>query len=738
MLHAVLHKNNDLLSLGGWTECLSQFDNDTANLQPTATVYSGSHEEEALSFPEAFDPKTDTGCFEVLPVSILLKKGIVARGSQLSVAEVHGTLDLFIAMQAMFLRCQQQPFHACTFMLDRSLADDHPVLKLCTQSMCRVLISTNRYIFDSSVRDGEEEYSSGLLEWYRFLDDLPQTNEIVSAINDLISAGTSGSVTQVMLDHLAYHRDCLRILFPLHTFGEEDAAKGLATVTNSLKKLDRADDEHFDSSKPPQNIARVFYGPGMMMTKPVELIPMRDAFTVIAQLYVDLGEVCQWRHLSNIYEVMEAVKQFGSRKPCLLARALAQLYTLDERQTVVCSERPMTQWIIDALDKVHGAPVYSAVFHNKQPILGEVVDFRASLLGPRGEKMKAIIEQETVRQMHSWAQDASTCVMLWLRAHLRTRGRLHRGMMNLIHQIGALQRQSQDLDTQTFTRPGPLPSTASSSVREAVMHSAVLTAFSNHLMCETMLEMFGQVIALDLLSKPEMPTVMFYHGTVANFRYENLASLFPTSSMMVDRSQAVSRKGPPLFGPAIYTRVPRSSTSIVGSTAELLRQAAHGSLLLLSVVQGRIPDLEPSNWLQSLDTIIEGRFFCMLHSRGPTAIPYRDIKRQIDTMGANPIQACTQAAELFQIILGTIKALRANKGRELEEDYANSPSAEKLVNAIERSAKESSLVAAMLKRDFDKGKVAGKTPKEMLSAYRFEITHTLHPNVTSFKFSLVQ
>lgn len=150
-----------LFSLDGWTDTKALLESEAKKLKPwTFALHSEANEDNVLSAAEAFDPKTDIGCVESVPLKELLAKKTIVPAASLSETEIVDLFDALLIYQSMFMRAEPatNTLFTCAYLHELSLAEGNKAVKAMCRATLKNVDTIIHAVVNAQLREGDEEF----------------------------------------------------------------------------------------------------------------------------------------------------------------------------------------------------------------------------------------------------------------------------------------------------------------------------------------------------------------------------------------------------------------------------------------------------------------------------------------------------------------------------------------------------------------------------------------------------
>ena len=672
-------------SLEGWTDKMADLTAAAQALPKWHIIKAKNMKmEDAISCPEALDPKTDGMCIPFSPRHEMLRaKAIAAAGDVAADAKrVGDLLDAVIAQQQQFM--DGVPLVSCLFScfylhLDQDLGsqtDCPEELYLFFRSVFAVIQCTFDAVAMADLRDSDEEFTL-------YANDIP--GSINTDVLGIVEAMKTVLANKPSNDNKALQAIRLRLKFQyelLQTFSamsklialntdeshnqqKEKALKHavgavkqqVTTANAALKALSK----NRPAEETPATEEKLFSAQAplwLSITSPQKLRPL-PAWSVTCAYYRtildDCTTVATWPVLGDsATDILNTVQHFGRAKKPLVSRSLAMSFLHSGSMEMCMGGMSIGQRILVTLQKQFGAPLYRSVFKGDKAILSELLEGSLELQKKKlnivnmptpDAEMKEHMMHEFQNMLNNWMNEAGRSLLQVMHAHLTVRGRCHRNLMKLVASFRNLADMSYSLDTSLF---GMLPPKASPKEvpQELMQFGLVLTKWTEWLTADCLENTLLCMSELNLVSKPEVFLRVFYENYTALSKSESLNTLHVNQK--VCEKIAENKQVLPI---SVRTRVPSAASDTTLIELEARRNIANGIFMSCSALHdgGIVTGLQQSkDALQSISTIWDHRCAAVFLNPRPKAIAARDILRQREAFQKDIRLTLGKAAETFK------------------------------------------------------------------------------------------
>lgn len=324
---AVPRQASSLFSLEGWTDAKQTLIDESKKLKPwTFMLHPECTEDAVLSAPEAFDPKTDVGCLENIPLKELLTRKTIVPAADLSEVEIVDLFDALLAYQTMFMRSEpiNNTLFTCTYLHDLSLVEGNKAVQAMCRGTLKAIDAVISAVVNADVRDGDEEFVP-------FTYDIsPLSDDSVESVLTEIDAVIAGSgVSDALKMRLTLQRSLLAAVDGFSTVHQykpdhppaakkkadadaKTAATATATATGGAAAASGADGDKKEAEAASSSESLNYY------TKE-ELDAFRPKTDIPAVLKAFQSAVNAWHRVGNT-EPQRSAKVFSKYAPLWLAQ----------------------------------------------------------------------------------------------------------------------------------------------------------------------------------------------------------------------------------------------------------------------------------------------------------------------------------------------------------------------------------------------------------------------------------
>jgi hypothetical protein len=689
-----------MFDLAGWTDAMPALEAAAAQLPPLeACLIRSMRPEEAISSPEAMDPKTDSFCSMFTPLSELIKKKLVTDAATMTDAATVDAMDHLLVNEWATLDGVPvtSALFTCIYFHRPSLAAGNAPLAAFVEAGFKVVHLSQLAVYSGECREGEEEFPT-------FPCEEPVSSKTVDEVSEIIDAAVAGCKNAAIVQRLRFQQELITLLdqmIGLRQNGAEGVAgvrAKVAAAAAALAALDRAAGAAIAVD------GGIFSDQAAVWTSSTPLpkytvAGWAETKASFVAMFKWCTAVCDFENVATATALLNAVKAFSQQKPALVVRSFAFAFLYNDGRGVMMGKLSLPDLILDELDAVCGAPVYKLVADGERATVSAVVNFRipASKMGQLTPDLRAVVEKQTVDAMRKWASDCARVFITLMHAYLHNRGRCHRRLVNALAAVAQLQHASWDMDQSCFCCPvaGGQPD----KVAELSSRNAVLTAFASELALATMDDILNLVVELDLLSKPEYLSVLFYRNFHNGTRHDNLNILhapFATVSAieLLAQEHKEAAKKRPVLPPAASTRR-ATALPALSASSDVARHVANASYVMCAALEPFIPSMaQLESSLQSTQCVFDHRFLEFGRVQRPTYVPYTETRRQLAAFTKDRAHSVTQAVGINKAALKKIADLKKDPSFEFTAFLAAAEAATK-----QNIVKLGMVAAAMAKKE---------------------------------------
>ena len=535
-----------------WEECLSDFRAHTAKLQQWSVIMSrGTQLEDVMSAPEVGDPKTDLGLNweQNPPLAELIKRKDLPDPAKMSDQDVIDIMDTLYNLEAMFYENSTSIYGgilSCVYAYDLKLPEGNQALSAYVLGTFRAVSIAINIALDGSVRD-EDEFPMPAIDPAAEI-----SNDTVLTTLDVAIQGCKNEAVKARLEHRRQYLNLLQVMQK-----PNDEFAGLASAGALLKALKESNTAIKRAPAAKAN-AKVFReGCATWLTVPVPyalapIVATEHADGVWLRLMDNFEEVLTFSDHKDLWSLLHAVEHFSSKKPYLFVRSYLTLliagpYTVEPAGGLV-------RLALDTLAEVHGAPLYRDFYFGNAAATEAVAAYRIqtlpeknrNMLGPNTQQREAFRASTHRHFLEFFSSQIAVSIQMMIGMLLRNRGRVHRGMANLLPQLCNVQEAAFHFDAQTFCA-------TNTKDPEWNRRSLVLTALMSELIYYAQDVYLSLNASLKLLTTAEYLPVLYTRANVSQLRLENLNALLVMDVPPVPKQRAI-KGGGLLFAPVAATR----------------------------------------------------------------------------------------------------------------------------------------------------------------------------------------